>query len=332
MKKTSLFLAIIALVAVIGFGFAACESLGGIFPSGASGGGQTANAIGSKGPGGGIVFYDKGNGDDGWRYLEAAPEDLEGSFAWASPIWVNFAIGGTGVDVGAGKVNTATILSIDSVAPAAKAAVDYRGGGLDDWFLPSGEELVEMYKQDSLLKLEARNYWSSSGGFTALENYFTAENFMTSQNSYGKYVKGSENKVRPVRAFLSATQGALPVEPVDQGAERIAQYTWGLEPKAQPSPAGVWMNSNQTTYTFNANGTGTTRFASSAASGWSTENITWRASVNKITVTRGAFTTVYTYEINGNKLTWLDDARGKDVRYMDASGRDTRYREEFTRQ
>lgn len=34
-------------------------------------------AIGDTGPAGGIVFYDKGNTSDGWRYLEAAPANLK---------------------------------------------------------------------------------------------------------------------------------------------------------------------------------------------------------------------------------------------------------------
>ena len=33
--------------------------------------------IGDTGPAGGIIFYDKGNKTDGWRYLEAAPADLK---------------------------------------------------------------------------------------------------------------------------------------------------------------------------------------------------------------------------------------------------------------
>lgn len=36
--------------------------------------------IGSTGPGGGLVFYDKGNYDDGWRYLEASPADF--TYTW----------------------------------------------------------------------------------------------------------------------------------------------------------------------------------------------------------------------------------------------------------
>ena len=33
-------------------------------------------SIGSYGPAGGRIFYDKGNNDGGWRYLEAAPSNI----------------------------------------------------------------------------------------------------------------------------------------------------------------------------------------------------------------------------------------------------------------
>lgn len=41
--------------------------------------GGKAYRIGDRGPAGGYIFYDKGNYDKGWRYLEAAPHDVRGS-------------------------------------------------------------------------------------------------------------------------------------------------------------------------------------------------------------------------------------------------------------
>ncbi|MCR4676862.1 MAG: DUF1566 domain-containing protein [Sphaerochaetaceae bacterium] len=39
--------------------------------------GSAQYVVGAAGPAGGIIFYDKGEYSDGWRYLEAAPADLK---------------------------------------------------------------------------------------------------------------------------------------------------------------------------------------------------------------------------------------------------------------
>ena len=106
--------------------------------------------IGDTGPAGGIVFYDKWNSSDGWRYLEAAPADMETPLRWVAQSygdnWRSFPdVAGTGTEIGTGKQNTALILAVDADAPAAKACADYRGGGFSDWFLPSRDELFMMY-------------------------------------------------------------------------------------------------------------------------------------------------------------------------------------------
>ena len=48
----------------------------------------------------------------------------------------------TSPNIGAGKANTAAILAADPDAGVARACVDYRGGGKDDWFLPSEYEIT----------------------------------------------------------------------------------------------------------------------------------------------------------------------------------------------
>jgi len=112
------------------------------------------------GPGGGWVFYDKGFYSDGWRYLEAAPIDQTDRAEWGC---LKKSIrGAKGTAVGTGKSNTQAIIkscSEDSIA--AKICTEYRGGGKNDWFLPSKEELNLMCNSvvdDSTYSV----YWSSS--------------------------------------------------------------------------------------------------------------------------------------------------------------------------
>jgi hypothetical protein len=45
--------------------------------------------VGDFGPGGGWIFYDKGKISNGWRYLEAAPVDMEfAGIEWRG-LWKN---------------------------------------------------------------------------------------------------------------------------------------------------------------------------------------------------------------------------------------------------
>jgi hypothetical protein len=53
----------------------------------------------------------------------------------------------TGVAVGSGRSNTALIVKQCGSDTAAGAAAGYRGGGMDDWFLPSKGELDALYQQ-----------------------------------------------------------------------------------------------------------------------------------------------------------------------------------------
>jgi hypothetical protein len=118
-------------------------------------------AVGDTGPAGGIVFYDKGSYSDGWRYLESAASDQSAGIGWGSE---STATGATSTEIGAGKTNTETIVSVlGSGDYAAKLCSDLSLGGYDDWFLPSWNELSTMYELRSTIGgFSAAWYWSST--------------------------------------------------------------------------------------------------------------------------------------------------------------------------
>jgi hypothetical protein len=168
--------------------------------------------IGDIGPGGGQIFYRNEIGFKQFtgsivsdtsniiaHYLEAAPVDISGR-DWATDNYNNTAIIGTERAIGMGKKNTALILNIDKAAPAAKACVDYSNNGLHDWFLPSLDELVQLYiNRTTIGNFEARGYWSSSQGgpeFALFQNFMDG-----SQHGNGASKNGTWCMVRAIRAF-----------------------------------------------------------------------------------------------------------------------------------
>jgi TolB-like protein len=130
--------------------------------------------IGDRGPGGGIVFYDKEVFSNGWRYLEAASAAREFTAAWGSGNWgsLDKKVNGTGTATGTGKRNTEIIVrefkSADEAADiyaAQVCAIQEDAGGCNDWFLPSKDELNWIYrnlKQKGLGDFRNATYWSSS--------------------------------------------------------------------------------------------------------------------------------------------------------------------------
>jgi hypothetical protein len=106
----------------------------------------TLLSIGDTGPGGGVVFYvgaDFTVNGQTCNYLEAGP--VLGQYQWGSS---DAFIGATGEAIGTGWTNTQTIvtaLSGKETDRAAQIASAYTGGTLSDWFLPSRDELQELY-------------------------------------------------------------------------------------------------------------------------------------------------------------------------------------------
>lgn len=172
-------------------------------------------AVGTKGPGGGIVFYDAGSTQPWGRYLEAAPPGWSGPLADPKALWCNitdkFLVDGAtdttvkaslGVEVGKGKADTNLMVS-GCTSGAGVLARAYKGGAKTDWYLPSRDELVLMYK-----------YILTTGGFRS-GLYWSSSEFGTAANAWVKamYNEGSGAGiqigglkaytawVRPIRAF-----------------------------------------------------------------------------------------------------------------------------------
>jgi hypothetical protein len=164
--------------------------------------------IGDRGPAGGIVFYITDGGAHG---LEAAPDDQSTGANWGClgvPI-----TGADGMAIGTGAQNTGDIIAgCTEEGTAAKVADAYTLNGYDDWFLPSADELNEMW--DKLADSDGNNlntgpadpnnlggfassfYWSSSefnDGFAWLQIFNSgAQNYID---------KNYALSVRAVRAF-----------------------------------------------------------------------------------------------------------------------------------
>jgi hypothetical protein len=129
--------------------------------------------VGDKGPGGGVVFFVSSSTfsassdcGSGCKYLEAAPTDL----------------------------------TVAPWAGAISAAEGYSNNGVTDWYLPSKDELNEVYaKRKTIGGLASSIYWSSTeiiSGFAWSQNFGDGKQYGT--NGIGTDDLGG---VRPIRAF-----------------------------------------------------------------------------------------------------------------------------------
>ena len=199
---------------VAGLGLALVAACVGIAPPAAAktcDGKKVLCKIGDTGPGGGIVFYDAGSRQPWGRYLEA-PGKVKGKqregpgASWEETQWrwcpqeapgYNTVLS-TGTAIGTGRANTQIIIDACGADTAAGVAAAFRGGGKDDWFLPSKNELKALYRQRKVVGgLAAVGFWSSS-------QYELNAFYAWHQNLYGYQsldYKDYDTRVRPVRAF-----------------------------------------------------------------------------------------------------------------------------------
>ncbi len=180
-----------------------------------------SGVIGKIGPAGGYVFYDdEEDGIDdlpGTRYLEAAPAETE----WAEKVWGGYGTevgtAAQGTAIGTGAANTAAIVAAYGDAEpyegrsdyAAKLADDLSHNGYDDWFLPSKDELNEMYQSGIFI---GDSFYSFSDFHWSSSEYFSEASWV--QNLGSSYQGGSQTLLQKRFGYLVRAIRAFP-NPID---------------------------------------------------------------------------------------------------------------------
>ena len=151
--------------------------------------------------GGGIVFYILQSGDPGYdanvqHGLIAATTDQSTGIQWFNGTYVQ--TGCTATYIGTGQFNTTTIVNVQGAGSyATKLCNDLTLNGYDDWFLPSKDELNELYLNRGVIGGFAVNYYWSSSEYDATHAWVQYFN-LGSQNNFLKFITF---RVRAVRAF-----------------------------------------------------------------------------------------------------------------------------------
>ena len=161
---------------------------------------------------GGVIYYLFVDGETGYvageiHGLIAAVEDQSDGIRWYNGR--NVTTGATGIGIGAGSANTDAIISAQGATEtsyAAGLARAYAGGGYTGWFLPSQEELNQMWLNRATINTTAE----ANGGSAFGINYYWSSTEIDNGGAWGRSfanggqngdVKASTGNVRAVRAF-----------------------------------------------------------------------------------------------------------------------------------
>jgi len=149
--------------------------------------------------GGGIIFYLDGTGEHG---LIAATADQSSGLQWTTSTYQNVTVPGGATSLTDGLANSNAIVAqagagITYAAGLCRAYSATGDGGLNDWYLPSKDELNNLYlNKDAIGGFDSGYYWSSSEYFdySAWRQYFPTGTQYNASKSHAY-------RFRAVRAF-----------------------------------------------------------------------------------------------------------------------------------
>jgi hypothetical protein len=205
---------------------------------------------------GGIIAYILQPGDPGYdanvqKGLVAATANQSADSTWGC---FCVSTGATGTALGTGAANTAAILANCATRPiAASVAAAHNGGGFNDWYLPSKDELNKLYLNRVAIGgfdtgFPTNTYWTSSQNLPCnvwIQGFIDGTTGVASQN--GQY------RVRAIRSFTAAPgtanvgfwrSTALTDASFIDLAEYVSRISGTTQTFADGSAALTWLNSN----------------------------------------------------------------------------------------
>ena len=174
-------------------------------------------AIGDTGPSGGKIFITPStSGNTTGKYFEVAPISGEVIRDWATDTdpgvglgnAATTVVGADGTGIGTGQQNTADIVAQIGNVAASSAAVycnEYSYGGFSDWFMPSKDELYELYLQRNIVGGLQVSYYSSSSEYSNDAFWFLS---FIDGNANTPY-KNNDYYIRPVRSFVAPAPAGI---------------------------------------------------------------------------------------------------------------------------
>jgi hypothetical protein len=257
--------------------------------------------------GGGVVGYVYQNGDPGYTsnnipvlITSTAPQ---GFTRWYNGS--NITTGATAATLGSGFTNTNTIISVQGAVAtsyAAGVAKAHNGGGYNDWYLPSQDELNKLYINRSTIGgfANTMNYfWTSteSGTNTAKMQNFLFGGAITdfAKSASGGYVRAVRSVVLspttiPVlttstpASSISTTSAVVGGSVTDEGMTQVSVRGFVYGTSSGSSTYSVTSGAGAGTYTTTLSGltAGTTYFVRSFAK--NAQGIGYGAEINFITL------------------------------------------------
>jgi hypothetical protein len=223
-------------------------------------------SIGQTGPGGGLIFITPTTvGNNTGRYFEAAPAGWSGS--GTDPLGklctnATSVTGATGTAIGTGETNTDLFAASAACGPSVTdTATALVLNGKDDWFIPSFDELKEMFSALHKAAGGALGGFNTSGTVDYLSSSDNPSGVAPSGVGYAYYGWfgssdgvagwGSTSKTtslayRPVRSFLATSTSTINYGPSTTKPTNAASYT--ITPSALTFSSGAVSNYVAVTY------------------------------------------------------------------------------------